>query len=57
MVLYAKLKYLGRVSKKNNADVQYTSWQKIRALYGISTITAWAWQNIPVPYLYGFSGK
>lgn len=57
MVLYAKLKYLGRVSKKNNADVQYMSWQKIRALYGISTITAWAWQNIPVPYLYGFSGK
>lgn len=35
----------------------HMSWQKTRALHGVPTITAWAWQNIPVAYVYGFSGK
>lgn len=43
--------------QEKNADVLYTSWQKSRAFYSISTITAQAWQNIPVAYVYGFSGK
>lgn len=32
-----------------------TGWQEARALRRLSTIAPWAWQNVPVVHVYGFS--